>query len=74
MASFKTHLSFGAIIGIAITIFVSLYSLVSHNNLLPILFFAAVLGSFLPDLDSDEGLPFQIVFGAFSLVGAGITF
>ena len=74
MASFKTHLSFGAIIGIAIIIIVSIYSLVSNHNLLPILFFAAVLGSFLPDLDSDEGLPFQIIFGVFSLIGTGIAF
>lgn len=74
MASFKTHISFGAIVGGAITIIALVYSLVSNNALLPILFFAAVLGSFLPDFDSDEGLPFQIIFGLFALVGAGLAF
>lgn len=37
------------------------------------MFVAAVLGSVLPDMDSDSGIPFHVSFGSFALVAAVMT-
>ncbi|MDD5627027.1 MAG: metal-dependent hydrolase [Patescibacteria group bacterium] len=73
MASFKTHISFGIILGIVAMVAVLFYTSLASGFLFSVLFFLAiVLGSFLPDFDSDESMPFQIVFGLAALVSAAI--
>ncbi len=74
MANFRTHISFGAILAIAAVVFMLIVSLTSNNIILLWVAAAVLVGSFLPDLDSDDGMPFQIVFGAFSLLCAGGAF
>ncbi len=74
MASFKAHISFGAICGVSIIVAGLIYGLFSASYLLIIIFAAALCGSFLPDIDSDEGLPFQILIYSFSLVAAALAF
>ena len=74
MAGFKTHITYGALTG-------ALLSTISYTNdwskelyVLVIIFFSSVVGSFLPDLDSDTGIPFRIVFGTISIIGSSIAF
>jgi membrane-bound metal-dependent hydrolase YbcI (DUF457 family) len=74
MANFKTHISWGVIIAIALVVFGLIGSFVSGFELMALVFLAVLVGSFLPDLDSDGGLPFQIVFGLAGLVLAGMCF
>ena len=69
MANFKTHIRFGVFIGIAFVIVGLIYSLLFSAESMIWVFLAVLIGSFLPDLDMDEGVPFQILF---SLLGAGI--
>ena len=74
MASFKIHISFGIILGIIAMAAVLFYTSLASGFLFAVLFFLAIiLGSFLPDFDSDEGMPFQIAFGLAALVSAAIT-
>lgn len=70
MASFKTHIAFGTVIGIIGAVLLSTYALVTANMLLLLFVFFAIIGSTLPDLDSDSGIPFQLVFAIFSLTCA----
>lgn len=74
MANFKTHISWGVIIAIALVVFGMISSFISGFELVALIFLAVLVGSFLPDLDSDGGLPFQIVFGLAGLVSAGMCF
>lgn len=74
MASFRTHISCGALVGFVLAVIALLSAWVSQAYLLPLLFLAAMLGSFLPDIDSDDSLPFQILLALFSLVGATLAF
>jgi membrane-bound metal-dependent hydrolase YbcI (DUF457 family) len=74
MANFKTHISWGVIIAIALIFFGLIGSFISGFELIALIFLAVLVGSFLPDLDSDGGLPFQIVFGLAGLVLAGMCF
>jgi len=74
MASFKTHFSFGLVLGI-----VSVFSIISLA-LLPIelnyfifIFLTAVIGAVMPDLDSDTSIPFHIAFGSFALLAGALT-
>ena len=39
-----------------------------------LVFLAVIMGSFLPDLDMDEGLPFQILFGLLGAALSGLNF
>ena len=39
-----------------------------------VVFVAAVLGSILPDMDSDSGVPFHVSFGSFATVAAALVF
>lgn len=47
-----------------------MYSFLSGFEVAAWMFASVVIGSFLPDLDLDEGIPFQMLFG---LLGAGIA-
>jgi hypothetical protein len=72
MANFKTHISFGVIIGITLAILVTYFSFTKSLLVAFIAFFCVLIGSFLPDIDVDTGTPFQIIFGLFSLLGSSI--
>jgi membrane-bound metal-dependent hydrolase YbcI (DUF457 family) len=70
MANFRTHMGFGVFIGIGFIVFGLIYALFSSPESMIWIFLAVLIGSFLPDLDMDKGIPFQILFG---LLGAGVA-
>lgn len=70
MANFRTHIGFGVFIGIGFIVTGLIYALFSSTESMIWVFLAVLVGSFLPDLDMDDGLPFQILFG---LLGAGVA-
>ena len=70
MAKFKTHINLGILLGLFISIFVSFFSLTKNILIALIAFFSVIIGSFLPDIDSDTGTPFQIIFGFLSFLSA----
>ena len=74
MAQFRTHIGWGAVIGAAAVVVAMLYSLVSYPAMAGWIFLAVIIGSLLPDLDLDEGMPFQIVFGLLGIAGGALTF
>lgn len=63
MADFKNHISVGAATGFAVAIISYNWNLIPNAYMAIIVFFATVLGSFLPDMDSPPGIPLKIVFG-----------
>jgi membrane-bound metal-dependent hydrolase YbcI (DUF457 family) len=71
MAMFREHVAAGAIVSVAAVTGVFFYSLLVDPLLLAILFGVIVVGSFLPDVDSDSGLPFYLVYGTASVIGTG---
>src|SRR3954470_13941982 len=73
MASFRYHISLGAIVSATILIVVFFYSLLVDPLHLGILFVIGSFGSILPDFDSDSGLPFYLTFGAATLAFAGVV-
>jgi membrane-bound metal-dependent hydrolase YbcI (DUF457 family) len=70
VALFREHITVGALAGAAGVVLLYFYALVTDWVLLVLLFVVTVIGSFLPDVDSDSGVPYQAVFGLFS-IGAG---
>ena len=74
MADFKTHVSVGAYTGFFLMIGTYIFDWVSNLYMSVIIFFLTLIGSFLPDMDSDSGLPIQIIFGIYSLFAAAMTF
>ncbi|MEI6650426.1 MAG: metal-dependent hydrolase [Candidatus Moraniibacteriota bacterium] len=73
MADFKTHVSFGIALGILGVIGSISTALGGGSAELLALFIAATLGSILPDIDSDSGIPFHTVFGSLSLIFGTLT-
>ena len=73
MADFKTHLSFGAATGFVLAIVTHMVNWVETMAMAVIIFFATVIGSFLPDMDSDSGLPIRIIFGLYAYFAATLT-
>ncbi len=73
MALFKEHITFGAVIAVVGVVLLYFYALVTDPILLALLFAVTVIGSFLPDVDSDSGVPFYAVFGAFTLLCTGVS-
>jgi membrane-bound metal-dependent hydrolase YbcI (DUF457 family) len=74
LADFKTHISWGAVLAIILVVAGLLFSIISGIEPLIWIFVAVLIGSFLPDLDLDDGLPFQIVFGLAAASLAGVVF
>ncbi|MFA5986972.1 MAG: metal-dependent hydrolase [Parcubacteria group bacterium] len=74
MANFKTHVGWGVIIGVSMVVVASVYSLISGWTPLTLIFVAILIGSLLPDMDLDEGVPFQILFGFLGVASAGYVF
>lgn len=73
MADFKTHLSFGAASGFALSVVTYWVEWTSSVYMAIIIFFSTVIGSFLPDMDSDSGLPVRIIFGLYAYLAATLT-
>lgn len=74
MASFKTHITFGIALGILSPIVLSILALGSGTDFFLALLVLAILGSILPDIDSDSGIPFHLTFGTLSLLSAVFVF
>ncbi len=74
MADFRTHASFGVALGVVSAIGVVTLAFSHEFGFLVAIFLAAALGSVLPDIDSDSGVPFHITFGALSLVVGSLVF
>ncbi len=71
MAMFREHISVGAIVAIVCVTLAYFYALIVDPFLLMVLFLTSTAASFLPDLDSDSGLPFYFVFGTFTMACTG---
>jgi len=73
MASFRTHISFGAAIGILSA--VGPLALIAKDapSFMVAIFLAGALGSILPDIDSDSGIPFHITFGSLAVIAAALV-
>ncbi len=74
MAEFKKHISWGVVLAIAVIVLGLILSLFAGVEIIFWIFLAVLIGSFLPDLDSDGGLPFQMTFGLAGLILAGAFF
>lgn len=73
MADFKKHVSLGAATGFAVAIISYNWNLIPNAYMAVIVFFATIIGSFLPDTDSDSGLPVKIVFGFYAYFFAAMS-
>src|SRR3989344_6617514 len=73
MAMFREHIAIGAIISMIVVVVAYCYALVTDPLLLLFLFGASIVGSFLPDVDSDSGLPFYLIFGSATLAATGVV-
>lgn len=73
MASFRSHISIGIASGIlgAIGLFALAFS--DELGFTAILFVVVVLGSMMPDMDSDSGVPFHVTFGSIALVASALV-
>jgi membrane-bound metal-dependent hydrolase YbcI (DUF457 family) len=67
MASYKAHMAFGIFTAIGWSFLLFSLSIVSIW-IMPLVIFLTVVGSFLPDLDSDTGLPLKILLTIFSIL------
>lgn len=67
MALFREHITIGAITGAVGVTLLYFYALVTDPILLALLLIVTTVSSFVPDIDSDSGVPFHIVFGIVSL-------
>lgn len=70
---FREHIAIGAIVSMIVVVVVYFYALVTDPLLLLFLFGVTIIGSFLPDVDSDSGLPFYFVFGTATLAATGVV-
>ncbi len=74
MAAFQTHVTTGLIVGYI----AGLVAVVTQWIVAPFMplcmFAAAFIGAFLPDLDSDYGKPFNIVFSHAAILGGSALF
>src|SRR5262245_39034778 len=74
MASFKTHISFGIAAGILGSIGLVSLAMAGAPGLIIGVFALATLGSVLPDMDSDSGVPFHVAFGSLTVVASALAF
>ena len=74
MAAFQTHVTAGLIVGYAAGT-LAVLTRWAVAPLTPFAMFAAgCIGAFLPDMDSDSGKPFNIIFSLLAVVGGSILF
>lgn len=74
MASFRTHISFGVALGVLGIVALLTSAALNAPTLLVAVFALATLGSVLPDMDSDSGIPFHVAFGSLTIVAAVLAF
>jgi len=74
MADFKTHISVGSVVGLVLALLSFIAGWATHIYVAIIAFFTTIIGSFMPDLDSDSGLPVTILFWLHGLLAAALTF
>lgn len=73
MADFKTHLSFGSLTGFVIAISTYIADWTHSVYMAIIIYFATIIGSFLPDMDSNSGHPVKIIFEFYAYISAALT-
>ena len=73
MASFKSHLSFGILTAAILSVVLFLLAWVSVISAL-LIFVLVIIGSMLPDIDSDTGVPVRILFGVLAVMGLVVSF
>jgi len=73
MASFKSHISFGIFTAAVLTVVLFLFAWVSGIFAL-LVFILVIIGSMLPDIDSDTGIPVRILFGILAVTGLVVSF
>ncbi len=74
MADFKTHVTVGSFVGFFLTIFTFIMKWTSDFAMAILVFFATVIGSFLPDIDSDSGIPVRMLIGIIAFAAGGFAF
>ena len=74
MAAFRTHVRAGLVVGYLGGAAAVINQQIQLQFTPLVMFAAAFIGSFLPDLDSDSGTPFDIVFDLFAFTGGCIAF
>ncbi|MCQ2252739.1 MAG: metal-dependent hydrolase [Bacteroidales bacterium] len=73
MADFKTHVTVGAATGFAVAIISYNWNLIPNAYMAVIVFFGTIIGSFMPDTDSDSGIPIKIIFTTYAYFMAAIS-
>ena len=73
MASFKAHISFGIVTAIALSVATVTWAL-APDEIAPLVFVLTVIGSMLPDIDSDTGKPVKILFAILAVICTFFTF
>ncbi len=71
MASFRGHIGFGILVAVFVTGIFVMQSIISGFAVPSALFLAIVIGSFMPDLDSDSSIVFSMIYSLFTAVGLG---
>lgn len=74
MALFREHISVGAVVAGGIVVAAYNYGYMQDPMMLTTLFALTTIASFAPDLDSDSGLPFHLLFGTFTIACASAVF
>jgi len=74
MAGFKTHISFGTFLAFFFAILAYVWDWTTDVYSTSIIFISTLVGSFLPDVDHDSGIPARIIFHVLALVAAGVSF
>ena len=72
MAGYKAHFAFGVLTAACVAVAMLVISWVSLM-VMPVVFLLAVIGSMLPDLDSDTGLPVRLLFGTLAVATIGLV-
>lgn len=73
MASFRGHIGAGLLVAVIITGIFVLKSIITGFAVPSALFVAIVIGSFMPDLDSDTSIVFSMVYSLFTSVVLGVV-
>ena len=72
MAGYKAHFAFGVLTAACVAVAMLVISWVTFK-VMPVVFLLAVIGSMLPDLDSDTGVPVRLLFGTLAVATIGLV-
>ena len=72
MAGYRAHFAFGVLTAACVAVAMLVISCVSLK-VIPVVFLLAVIGSMLPDIDSDTGLPVRLLFGTLAVATIGLA-